>query len=48
MKKAKKFRIKYVYNKPKTPEEKANQERRIAEAYNILFRNVLERKIRER
>ncbi|MBU3978998.1 hypothetical protein KJ980_02880 [Patescibacteria group bacterium] len=47
MKTSKKFKIKYIYNKPNTPEEKERQEKRIAETYDILFKSVLERKIKD-
>lgn len=47
MKKTSKLKIKYIYNKPRTPEEKAKQQEILDEAYNILFNSVIKRKIRE-
>ena len=41
MKTSKKFKIKYIYNKPNTPEEKERQEKRIAEVYiPLCFQNA--------
>jgi len=47
MRKIRKFKVKYVYVEPKTPEEKERQQKILDEAYNILFNSVLERKIKE-
>ncbi len=47
MKKQIKIDIKYVFNKPKTSEEKERFERNLAKAYDILFRSVLESKVKD-
>jgi len=41
MKKTKKFTVKYTYNKPKTPEEKAEQQRKVDQAFNMIFDKIL-------
>jgi hypothetical protein len=47
MKKVKNLKVKYVFLKPNTPEEKTKQQEALDEAYNILFNSVLKRKIKE-
>ena len=42
MKKAKKFKVKYIYHKPKTLQEKAEQERRLQAGYKLIFDKVFD------
>lgn len=44
MRKAKKIKIKYVYVEPKTPEEKAQQHRKLDKAFDMIFDSVLNEK----
>lgn len=41
MKKASEFKITYTYIEPKTPEEKAEQQRKLDRAFDIIFDNML-------
>ncbi len=41
MKKAREFTVKYTYDKPKTPEEKERQQRRLNAGYAIIFDKIL-------
>lgn len=43
MKSVKRYKIKYTYNKPNTPEEKERQQKILDKAYNLFFRKVVER-----
>lgn len=47
MKKTNKFKIKYKYNRPRTPEEKARQQEILDEAYDMLFDSIVRRKVNE-
>jgi len=46
MKKVKKYKINYIINKPRTTKEKERFEKNLAKAYDILFKSVLERKVK--
>jgi hypothetical protein len=41
MRKAKRFKVKYVYIEPKTPEEKAEQQRKLDQAFDMIFNKIL-------
>lgn len=43
MRKPKRFKIKYIYNKPKTSQEKEEQQRKIDSAFDIIFKKLLDR-----
>lgn len=36
----KKFKVKYIYIEPKTSEEKAEQQRKIDSAFDIIFKTI--------
>lgn len=40
MKKQKKLKVVYEYIEPKTPEEKADQERRLQKVYGFIFDEI--------
>ncbi|GEM_PF-5859363 len=40
MKKVKEYEVKYIYHKPKTPQEKAEQERRLQAGYKLIFDKI--------
>lgn len=41
MKKASKFKVTYTYIEPKTPEEKAEQQRKLNQAFDMIFNKIL-------
>lgn len=43
MKKTKNFKVRYIYNKPKAPEEKERQQRKIDETCSFIFKKITER-----
>lgn len=40
MKKAKEFKVTYTYIEPKTPEEKAEQQRKLDQAFDMIFDSI--------
>ena len=42
MKKIKEFKVKYIYHKPKTLQEKVEQERRLQAGYKLIFDKVFD------
>lgn len=47
MRKNQKIKVKYVYLEPKTPEEKADQQRRLDEAFDMIFDHIFKDKFRK-
>lgn len=41
MRKSQKIKVKYVYLEPNTPEEKAEQQRRLDEVFDMIFDNMM-------
>ena len=41
MKQADDFEVTYTYNEPKTPEEKAEQQRKLDQAFDMIFDKIL-------
>lgn len=48
MRKAKKYHVQYVYDQPKTSEQRERQQRILVEAYNVFFERALGRFAKEK
>lgn len=42
MKKDKKFKVTYVYHEPKTPQEKAEQQRKVDDVFDTVFDKIFD------
>lgn len=47
MKRHSQFKVKYVYNQPKTPEEKAEQQRKLDKAFDMIFDKILKDELKQ-
>ncbi len=48
MKKSKRLKIKYIYNKPKTPEEEKRQQQVLDDVYDSIFNDVFRQKSKQK
>jgi len=44
MTKTRRIKVKYVYLEPKTPEEKAEQQRKLDDVFDMIFDDILKKR----
>lgn len=47
MKKANEFKVTYTYIEPKTPEEKVEQQRKLDQAFDMIFDSILKDEVKK-